>query len=196
MAQEMVSVKLVETMDEMTRALAVRAAVCLGELGWPFHEYMDGNDFTATHMIATVGDEPAGTIRLRYFGDFAKPEWLVVLPRFRRGRFGARGVAHALGSHAFNFARKKGYTRIYGHAAPELEALWRKIAGDGVQRMSDAVSTGECKGEVVPMMSDYEPWSGAAGMTTLARHNGHLMFTRPEGELDRTLTRPLRVVAA
>ena len=183
-----IEVKLVESMDEMTKVLAVRAAVCLGELQWPFHEYMDGNDFTATQLIATVDGEPAGTMRIRYFGDFAKPEWLVVLERFRRGRFGARGVAYALGSHAFAFCRKKGFTRIYGHAASDLEALWRKIAGDGVRRMADSVATGECKGAIVPLIADYEPASGACGLSSLAHQEGHLLFTRPEAKLDRELS--------
>ncbi len=183
-----IEVKIVETMDEMTKVLAVRAAVCLGELQWPFHEYMDGNDFTATQLIATVDGEPAGTMRIRYFGDFAKPEWLVVLERFRRGRFGSRGVAYALGSHAFSFCRKKGFTRIYGHAASDLEALWRKIAGDGVRRLADSVATGESKGSIVPLIADYEPSHGAAGLSTLAHQEGHLLFTRSEAKLDRELS--------
>lgn len=182
-----ISVKLVESMDEMTKVLAVRAAVCLGELHWPFSEYMDGNDFTSTHLIATVDGEPAGTMRIRYFGDFAKPEWLVVLERFRRGRFGCRGVAHALGSHAFTFCRKKGFTRIYGHAASDLEALWRKIAGDGVRRLSDALATGEHKGDVIPLLADYEPYIGAIGLSTFSDQEGHLMFTRPEATFDKNV---------
>lgn len=181
-----IEIKLVETMDEMTKILAVRAAVCLGELGWPFSEYMDGNDFTATHLLASVDGEPVGTMRIRYFGDFAKPEWLVVLARFRRGRFGGRGVAHALGSYAFNFCRRKGYTRIYGHAASDLEALWRKIAGDGVRRLADPVATGECKGAVIPLIADYEPIDGAIGLSTFTNSEGHLLFVRPEGQIDRT----------
>lgn len=187
MGRERISVKLVESMDEMTKALAVRAAVCMGELHWPFHEFMDGNDFTATHLLATVDGEPAGTMRIRYFGDFAKPEWLVVLEHFRRGRFGARGVAYALGHHSFAFCRKKGYTRIYGHAAADLEALWRKIAGEGVRRLAGPVPTGESKGELIPMLADYEPQAGAIGLATLARDEGHLMFSRAEAALDREL---------
>lgn len=175
-----VNTKLVESMDEMTKVLAIRAAVCLGELHWPFSEYMDGNDFTSTHLLATVDGEPAGTMRIRYFGDFAKPEWLVVLGRFRRGRYGCRGVAHSLGTHAFDFCRKKGFTRIYGHAATELEPLWRKIAGESVRRLADAVVTGESKGLVVPMLADYEPSADAIGLATLDCKDGHLLFTRPE----------------
>jgi GNAT superfamily N-acetyltransferase len=180
---ERISVKLVENMEEMTKILAIRAAVCIGELHWQYSEYMDGNDFTSTQLLATVDGEPAGTMRIRYFGDFAKPEWLVVLERFRRGRYGGRGVAHALGSHAFAFCRMKGFTRIYGHAASDLEALWRKIAGDGVQRLADSVPTGESKGDLIPLLADYGPSAGTIGLSTLTDDEGHLLFTRPEAAL-------------
>lgn len=184
MGQEMrrIHVKVVESVEEMNKALAVRAAVCLGELGWPFAEYMDGNDFSATHLLATVDGEPAGTMRIRYYGDFAKPEWLVVLDRFRRGRFGAAGVPLALGGFARDFCRRKGFTRLYGHAAPDLEAFWTKIGGPTNRRLSnDPVQVGEHKGEIIPMMAEYDRLEGAVSLMTLSNHAGHAMFSQPEG---------------
>lgn len=180
--QSRIQVKLVERTEEMSMVMAVRAAVCLGELGWPFAEFMDGNDFSASHLLATVDGEPAGTMRIRYYGDFAKPEWLVVLTRFRRGRFGAAGVPYALGAFARDFCRNKGFTRLYGHAAIDLEAFWNKVGGPTNRRLSnDPVSLGENKGEILPMMAEYERVAGAISLQTLTTHAGHTLFTRPEG---------------
>ena len=49
------------------------------------HEF-DGNDYQATHIIVYSGDEPIGTLRIRWFKDFAKssaflPPGLSRLPR-------------------------------------------------------------------------------------------------------------------
>jgi len=35
--------------------------------GSAFSEEFDGHDFGATHVIAYVGDEPVGTVRVRWF---------------------------------------------------------------------------------------------------------------------------------
>lgn len=177
-----INVKIVESMEEMNMILAIRAGVCLGELGWPFAEFMDGNDFSATQLLATVDGEPAGTMRIRYYGDFAKPEWLVVLSRFRRGRFGAAGIPYALGTFARDFCRNKGFTRLYGHAAPDLEAFWNKVGGPTNRRLSnDPVPVGEHKGEIVPMMAEYDKLDSAISLQTLKTHAGHSIFTRAEG---------------
>jgi len=186
-----IQVKLVESMDEMNKVLAVRAAVCLGEFGWPFEEFMDGNDFSCSHLLATVDDEPAGTMRIRYYGDFAKPEWLVVLNRYRRGRFGAAGVPLALGGFARDFCRKKGFTKLYGHAAPDLETFWNKIGGPTNRRLSnDVVSVGEHKGEIIPMMADYDQLDDAISLRTLTTHAGHALFSKSEAAMVKTVPSP------
>ncbi|MBI2241303.1 MAG: hypothetical protein HYU59_10945 [Magnetospirillum gryphiswaldense] len=179
-----IQVKLVESVEEMNRALAVRAAVCLGEFGWPFVEFMDGNDFSCSHLLATVDGEPAGTMRIRYYGEFAKPEWLVVLNRFRRGRFGGVGVPMALGAFARDFCRKKGFTKLYGHSAPDLETFWNRIGGPSNRRLSnDPVRVGEHKGEIIPMMADYDQLDDAITLQTLTTHAGHALFSKSEAAI-------------
>lgn len=78
----------------------------------PFKEEWDGNDFTASHLLARVNGEPAGTLRIRYFGGFAKVERLAVLPKFRQKRYGRMGVAFELGDYAIEFLLRKGITRV------------------------------------------------------------------------------------
>lgn len=182
-----IQVKLVESYEEMSKALAVRAAVCIGEFEWPFSEFMDGNDFSASHILAMVDGEPAGTMRIRYYGDFAKPEWLVVLSRFRRGRFGAAGVPHALGTFARDFCRKKGFTRLYGHAAADLETFWTKVGGPTNRRLSnDLVPVGEHKGAIIPMMAEYEKMENAISLQTLTSNAGHALFSLSEAVFIRS----------
>src|SRR5258706_14129840 len=104
----------------MMKCLSVRGIVFIGEQGSPYDEEFDGNDFTATHILATVGGEPAGAMRIRYFGDFAKPERLAVLQRFRLERFKEGGVPFRFPGLAFNFCARKAIPRFSRHANKPL----------------------------------------------------------------------------
>ena len=85
---ETVTTKLAMRMEDSLQAFAVRAACFIGELDVPYSEEFDGHDFGATHIIAYVGDEPAGTLRVRWFQSFAMPERLAVIQRFRGHNIG------------------------------------------------------------------------------------------------------------
>ncbi len=78
-----ITVDIARSFDDLIKAIAIRFAVYIGESGWSLSEEWDGNDFAGTHMIAYVDGQPAGSIRIRYFGDFAKCERLAVLPQYR-----------------------------------------------------------------------------------------------------------------
>src|SRR5438046_1161169 len=86
---ELVAVKLAGQMEETLHAFAVRAACFIGELDVPYTEEFDGQDFSATHLIAYLGAEPVGTLRVRWFKSFAMPERLAVVRRFRGHNVGA-----------------------------------------------------------------------------------------------------------
>src|SRR5215813_15426042 len=87
-AGEPVTTKLAMKMEDSLQAFAVRAACFIGELDLPFSEEFDGHDFGATHVIAYVGEEPVGTVRVRWFQSFAMPERLAVIQRFRGHKIG------------------------------------------------------------------------------------------------------------
>jgi hypothetical protein len=74
-------IRVVNGLDDMMRVAAVRSAVYIGEQSCPYDEEFDGNDLAATHLLALVDNEPAGCMRLRFFGDFAKLERLAVRKR-------------------------------------------------------------------------------------------------------------------
>src|SRR5215470_16906311 len=115
------SVEVARTIDDFMRAAVIRGAVFIGEQECPYEEEFDGNDFSATHMIGYVGNEPAGCLRIRYFSDFAKLERLVVRKEFR-----SSGLARQLVGSGVDFCRTKGYTRMCTYAQKRLVKFWGK----------------------------------------------------------------------
>lgn len=158
-----IDVSVIKDMGALMQAMAIRSAVFIGEFGCGHDEEFDGNDFSATHIIAKVGGEPAGTMRLRYFADFVIPERLAVLPAFRKGRYGERGVAYALATYGFKLARMKGYRRFIGYSVLGLEQFWDRVAvasGGKVDRFGDHPI--ECSGSTcVGVFGSLEPMPGA-----------------------------------
>lgn len=175
-----IEVSVIKDMGAMTQAMAIRSAVFIGEFGCSHDEEFDGNDFSATHIIARVGGEPAGTMRLRYFSDFVIPERLAVLPNFRKGRYGDRGIAYALGTFGFNLSRMKGYRHFVGYSVLGLEQFWDRVAlasGGRVDKFGDHPI--ECSGSTcIGVFGSLDPMPGAVD----SRENHHLL-TACEAEL-------------
>jgi predicted GNAT family N-acyltransferase len=119
--QPQLSVRVARTIDDLMRAAVIRGAVFIGEQKCPYDEEFDGNDFTATHLIGYVGNEPAGCLRIRYFSDFAKLERLVVRKEFR-----SSGLARRIVEAGVEFCRTKGYTRTCTYAQKRLVKFWDK----------------------------------------------------------------------
>lgn len=132
-ASKRVTVRVANSSDDVITCLLIRAAVFIGEDGCLLHEEADGNDFGATHVIGYVDGQPAGTMRIRYFGSFAILERMAVLRQYRKHRFGTRGIAWEIGEFAFNFCRVKGYTDFYGLARDGLVEFWKKFAPEGAE---------------------------------------------------------------
>ena len=109
------SVTVARTIDDFMRVTAIRSAVYMAEQKCPYEEEFDGNDFSATHLIGYVGDEPAACLRIRYFAGFAKVERLAVRHEFRRSR-----LSFQIAKAAIELCRAKGYRTIYAHAQRRL----------------------------------------------------------------------------
>jgi predicted GNAT family N-acyltransferase len=116
-----VSVRVVRSMEEMSRVMAIRSAVYIGEQHCPFEEEFDGNDFSATHLICQRGREPVGCMRIRYFADFAKLERLAVRNESRNA-----GLASQIVDTAIELCRKKGYRVLYAHSQKRLLRFWER----------------------------------------------------------------------
>jgi predicted GNAT family N-acyltransferase len=117
-----IGVTVVHRLDDLFKVLAVRAATYIVEQDCPYAEEFDGNDFTATHLLGYIGNEPAGCLRIRYFAEFAKLERLAVIARFRRSH-----LAFQLIKAGISFCAAKGYRKLYGHAEPRLVKLWERF---------------------------------------------------------------------
>jgi predicted GNAT family N-acyltransferase len=116
------SVTIARTLEDVMRVMTIRSAIYLGEQHCPYEEEFDGNDFTATHLIGYVGNEPAACLRIRYFADFAKIERLAVRKEFRNTR-----LAFQLVRAGIELCRVKGYRRLYGHAQKRLVNFWARF---------------------------------------------------------------------
>jgi predicted GNAT family N-acyltransferase len=117
------SVTVARSLDDIMRAMSIRSAVYVAEQECPYHEEFDGNDFSATHLLGYVGDEPAGGLRVRYFANFAKIERLAVRQEFR-----CVGLGSQLVNAAVELCRVKGYQLIYAHSQKRLLEFWSQFA--------------------------------------------------------------------
>src|SRR5215470_7279170 len=177
-----ISVRVARTIDDFMRAAVIRGAVFIGEQKCPYEEEFDGNDFSATHLIGYVGDEPAGCLRIRYFSDFAKLERLVVRQEFR-----GLGLARKLVSFGAEFCQTKGYTRLCSHAQKRLVKFWSKCGFSIPDTPRELVFSDF---DYVEMVCD-----AAHAATTISFETDPYVIIRPEGDwqepgiLERSMAR-------
>ena len=116
-----IAVEVVRRLDQLPQIYALRGIVYMGEQDCPYEEEFDGNDFCATHFVAYIDGEPAGTLRVRWFSDYAKFERVAVLTRFR-----ATECAKLMMEYSFEVIRRKGYVQACGYAQKRLVHYWSK----------------------------------------------------------------------
>jgi predicted GNAT family N-acyltransferase len=179
------SVKVARSFEDLARAVAIRGAVYIGEQECPYAEEFDGNDFSATHLIGYVGDEPAGCMRIRYFADFAKVERLVVRKEFR-----SSGLARELVDASVAHCRAKGYVRVYVYAQKRLVKFWSKC---GFTVSADARELEFSDFDYIEMIN-----SAPRRFDAISEATDPYIIIRPEGEwsgpgiLERSRVRGLR----
>lgn len=173
-ASPLLEVAVARTLDELMQVMAVRTLVYLGGQDCPYAEEFDGNDFAgSTHLLARVGAEPAGTMRVRWFAGFAKIERAAVLPMHRGG-----GASLVLMERALRLAADKGYRRVLAHGQVQLTGHWTRSAGFRVRETRGRFVFSDH--EYVELERDLPERPGAIN------ENSHpLVLNRPEGEWDR-----------
>jgi predicted GNAT family N-acyltransferase len=117
-----IGICVAHSFEDFMKVMAVRNSVYVGEQECPFDEEYDGNDFSATHLLAYIGDEPVGCLRLRFFADFAKFERMAIRKEYRKSR-----AAIQLARAGFKFCQKKGYRQVYGHIQERLVPFWSRF---------------------------------------------------------------------
>jgi predicted GNAT family N-acyltransferase len=178
------AIRVADSIADLMQVVAIRAAVFLAEQSCPYEEEFDGNDFCALHLIASVRGEPAACLRVRFFADFAKLERLAVRHEFRRSVLAFEVVRAGI-----RLARRKGYTRIYGHAQDRLVPFWSRF---GARPMSPRRPLKFSDFSYVEMLLEAEPDPQALSLAddpyVLIRPEGH--WDTP-GPLERSAARPV-----
>ena len=167
-----ISIRIARDPNDLMLVTAIRAAVYLAEQDCPIEEEFDGNDLVAAHFIGFVGKEPAGCLRVRFFGEFAKVERLAIRHQYRRSR-----VSFKLVQASVDYIRRKGFRKIYGQAQDRLVDFWahfgaKPLGGNRKITFSDFSYT--------EMVLDLEPCADAITLDT----DPYVMI-RPEGDWDR-----------
>ena len=172
------------SMEDLFRVMSIRSAVYIAEQDCPYEEEFDGNDLSATHLIGYVGDEPAATLRLRFFADFVKMERLAVRHEFRNSR-----IAFQIVRAGIELARVKGYRRLYGHARKEIASFWARFGFRTFEGGNELVFSDHDYVEMV-MEIDRHPHAITIGVNPY-------VIVRPEGRwhepgvLERSAVRPV-----
>jgi len=167
-----VSITVVRSIEDFMRVVSVRSATFVAEQDCPYDEEFDGNDFSASHLLAYVGKEPVGCLRIRYFAGFAKLERLAVRHEFRSRHIGTR-----LMKAGVEFCRAKGYRRIYGRAQKDLlnyylNMGWKQLEGSSEFFFSDYA--------YIEIVTDTDPDPNAIALGV-----DPYVLMRPEGRWDR-----------
>jgi predicted GNAT family N-acyltransferase len=165
-----VSVKVAGSIEEMMQAFAIRSAVFMADQNCPYAEEFDGNDFSATHVVAYEGEEPVACMRVRYFGDFAKLERFAVRKEYRR-----MSIINAVANYAIRLCRQKGYTKLHAHAQKRLVKLWARF---GFAPTGDLFHFSDH--EYVTIIGDFDLLDDAISVSA-----DPMLLVRPEGKWEQ-----------
>ena|SRR6185437_3601311 len=164
-------IRIARSLDELMHAYVIRGLVFVGEQACPYAEEFDGNDAVATHLVAYVGDEPVGAIRIRWFAEFSKLEHAAVIQPYRRA-----GVLRHLTEYAVALACRKGYRLMYGTSQTERLPVWTSLGF----RVAEKPRFSFSDYSYIPVERILEPATDA-----ILPSSPDLVIIRPEGDWDR-----------
>lgn len=127
----------IATLDEISKFQELRENIFVKEEHVPYHAEFDGNDSSATHLLAYIKDKPVGTMRIRYFGNFVKFERACVLPELRK-----TNVAKLLMDTASKFCAAKGFEKARWFCQKELVSRWEKMGAYEVKDVPPSAQHG------------------------------------------------------
>jgi predicted GNAT family N-acyltransferase len=169
--------------EHLNMVAFIRGATFGAEQNCPYFEEFDGNDHCAMHLIGMVDDEPAATIRVRFFAGFAKLERLAVLQRFRQS-----GISTALMREAISICRRKGYLKLYGQSQERLVGFYAKHGFQPMRKNATVVFSDHAYVEIEADIPPYDE--------PITIQSDPYLIIRPEGRwdelgvLDRSAARP------
>jgi len=120
----LVRTEVVTTYEQLLHAFAIRAICFMEEHGVTAQQTFDGNDYQATHFVTYEAQEPIGTVRVRWFRDFAKFERASFRPAWRNIH-----VIRNSANFVFDHVARKGFDKVITHAQPKYARFWRAMLG-------------------------------------------------------------------
>ncbi len=164
--------RIARNFEDIAQVLCVRSATYIAEQFCLYSEEFDGNDFCATHILGFVNGDPAGCVRIRFFGTFAKIERLAVRSEYRNSR-----LAFMLARDAVKHCQRKGYATIYGHSRFDLVRFWKIF---GFREMTDRPEFSFANVKYVELRLDNANIDDA-----ITLNDDPMVIIRPEGAWDR-----------
>ncbi len=113
--------RVVRSFDEAIAVFAVRSIVFVEEQNCPYAIEVDGQDWSATHILGEVDGEPVAAGRLRFLGEWVKFERLAVRKAYR-----GRGYGGDLLEFMKTVARDRGYCNFKMHAQTQALEFYRR----------------------------------------------------------------------
>lgn len=126
-----IKIKVAETLDDLMKVMVIRGAVFIGEQQHRYSTEFGDNELLRMHLLATVDNEPAGTMRIITDGDSAKFERLAVLSPYRK-----TAVGEKIRLAGNDICREKGIRKVYGLCKPGILHHWEQ---HGYQRIGDKI---------------------------------------------------------
>lgn len=117
-----IRVEVVRDLNDFMKVVAIRASVFLAEQDCPYDEEFDQNDLQSCHLIAYLRGEPVGTLRIRWFANFAKIERVCIMKHVRGG-----ALVRLMIETAVELISRKGYVNILGYIQKRLVPFWKQL---------------------------------------------------------------------
>ena len=168
-----ISIRIARDPNDLMLVTAIRSAVYLAEQDCPIEEEFDGNDLVAAHFIGFIGNEPAGCLRVRFFGEFAKVERLAVRHQFRRSR-----ISFKLVQASVEYVKRKGFQEdLRPGAGPAGEFL------GAFRRQAASATTARSPSPISPTRRWC--WRSSRVADAITLDSDPYVIIRPEGDWDR-----------
>lgn len=160
---------VVATTPEHMRDVTILRSICfVHEQDISPNFIFDANDGQATHFVFYDGQDPIGSLRIRWFADFAKYERTCFREKYRNPFVIKRCI-----QVTFDHVARKGYTQVVTQSEPRLTKLWTKLFGFDV-----------LDGEPVQIAGHPEPYLTVVG--TIPAHSDPISVHAPSAVLLRT----------
>lgn len=169
--QRILHTKIVSKQEDILKVFSIRSATYIAEQECPYEEEFDGNDYCSSHLLGYVNHEPVACIRIRYFAKFVKLERLAVRKEYR-----GSGIAAVIIESAIEYAKKKGFTKFYGHSRIDLIEFWERF---GFQQIEGRPPLAFSDQDYVEIFYESDPHPDPISLS-----DGPYVLIRPEGQWD------------